>query len=96
MNENVAVVLGAGPGLGFSLAKRWAQEGYTVVIMARDHARITQAAHQLTERGLKAYAQVIDCADNDSIRTALAKVPIVDASAFWMNRSPGLACSKAN
>lgn len=74
MNENVAVVLGAGPGLGFSLAKRWAQEGYTVVIMARDHARITQAAHQLTERGLKAYAQVIDCADNDSIRTALAKV----------------------
>jgi NAD(P)-dependent dehydrogenase (short-subunit alcohol dehydrogenase family) len=40
--QPLAVVAGFGPGLGHALAKRIAREGYNVVMIARDRARLAE------------------------------------------------------
>ena len=73
MEKRLAVVIGAGPGLGQALAERWAKEGFAVVLMARDEARLGGMVRTLRDKGCEAYAQVVDCASNEGIRTSLAK-----------------------
>ncbi|MBR1829708.1 MAG: SDR family NAD(P)-dependent oxidoreductase [Atopobiaceae bacterium] len=74
MKTKLAVVLGAGPGLGQALAERWAHEGYAVVLMARNEARLNEAVRDLRNEGYEAHARVVDCASNESIRAALDAV----------------------
>jgi NAD(P)-dependent dehydrogenase (short-subunit alcohol dehydrogenase family) len=72
--KRIAVVLGAGPGLGLALSERFAREGYTVVLMARGSERLREAVRNLREEGLGADFEVVDCSSNESIRGALASV----------------------
>jgi NAD(P)-dependent dehydrogenase (short-subunit alcohol dehydrogenase family) len=50
----VAVVAGAGPGNGAALARRFADGGYVVALLARDVAKIADLAGQID--GAVAYA----------------------------------------
>ena len=43
----VAVVAGAGPGNGAALARRFANGGYAVALLARDGAQIASLAKQI-------------------------------------------------
>lgn len=53
-----ALIVGAGPGLGLSLARRFGREGYAVAMVARRQAVLAQLAAQLDSLGprLKTYA----------------------------------------
>lgn len=42
--QPLAIIAGVGPGLGFSLARRFALEGYRVVMIARDAAKLADLA----------------------------------------------------
>lgn len=44
MANNVALVVGAGPGLGMALARRFAEGGFAVAIASRDRARLDASA----------------------------------------------------
>ncbi|MEM7008123.1 MAG: SDR family NAD(P)-dependent oxidoreductase [Thermodesulfobacteriota bacterium] len=46
MNK-VAVILGAGPGLGLALAKKFASEGYSVAIVSRNKERLLSIKKQI-------------------------------------------------
>ena len=46
MSKSIAV-FGAGPALGASVARRYAKEGYTVVLVARDRSRLEGVAEEL-------------------------------------------------
>jgi NAD(P)-dependent dehydrogenase (short-subunit alcohol dehydrogenase family) len=57
----VIAVLGVGPGLGLSIARRWAAEGYTVAMVSRSPARHDTYLGALPPGGHRAYpADVTD------------------------------------
>jgi NAD(P)-dependent dehydrogenase (short-subunit alcohol dehydrogenase family) len=66
-----AVVAGVGPGLGASLARKFAAEGCQVALFARSEAYITDLAEDLPGPGL---AVPTDLTDVDQIREGFAEV----------------------
>ena len=68
MPKSIAV-FGAGPGLGHAVARRYAQDGYDVVLVARRQEPLELLAQELASTGKGATAHVItaDLADTDAI-----------------------------
>jgi NAD(P)-dependent dehydrogenase (short-subunit alcohol dehydrogenase family) len=61
--KKVALITGANKGIGFETARQLAQQGYTVLIGARDKTRGSEAANQLKSEGLDANFLHIDLED---------------------------------
>jgi NAD(P)-dependent dehydrogenase (short-subunit alcohol dehydrogenase family) len=71
---NVAVVVGVGPGIGLAVAKKFAQEGFKVALVARDLEKVNGYAAQFKADGLEASAFAGDAAQAGSIKTAMGAV----------------------
>ncbi|KAL2644419.1 hypothetical protein R1flu_012006 [Riccia fluitans] len=76
MSNHVAAVVGVGPGLGLAVARKFARQGYTVAILARNYDKLMKFAEHIVEK--EASAQVaairIDCSDSKSIKDAFEAV----------------------
>lgn len=66
MSKSIAV-FGAGPALGQAVARRYAREGYTIVLVARRQEPIDRLANDLTSARTTAHAITADLADTDAI-----------------------------
>ena len=66
MSRSIAV-FGVGPGLGQAVARRYAREGYAVVLVARRKEPLDQLAGELVEDGAQAHAISADLADTDAV-----------------------------
>jgi NADP-dependent 3-hydroxy acid dehydrogenase YdfG len=53
MSDQVCVISGVGPGTGSALAKRFADGGYRVALLARSESRLTSLKQELA--GAKGY-----------------------------------------
>ncbi|WP_394612965.1 SDR family NAD(P)-dependent oxidoreductase [Lentzea sp. JNUCC 0626] len=73
-----AVVLGAGPGLGMSVAHRFGREGYEVVLISRRRERHAGFLASLEEAGVKARAFAVDLFDREQVASTLDEVGPVD------------------
>ena len=62
MPKSIAV-FGAGPGLGQAVARRYAQEGYAVTLVARRSEPLDRLAKDLTRGGATAHVITADLAD---------------------------------
>ncbi|MFJ2837661.1 MULTISPECIES: SDR family oxidoreductase [Nocardia] len=71
LNDRVAIVTGAGRGLGAAIATGFAEAGADVVIAARTEADLRRVADQVEAAGRRAHVVVADLADPDAV-TALA------------------------
>ncbi|WP_354642616.1 SDR family NAD(P)-dependent oxidoreductase [Kitasatospora camelliae] len=71
MARNV-VVTGGGTGIGFEVARRFAEAGERIVIVGRRRAVLEQAAAEL---GAAVTPLVCDLADPDAVEAALAHLP---------------------
>ncbi|MEK7834589.1 MAG: SDR family NAD(P)-dependent oxidoreductase [Pseudomonadota bacterium] len=69
--SDTAVIVGAGPGLGAALARRFARAGMTVALARRSTDKL---ASLLNELGLNARAYACDATDEPAVRQLFASV----------------------
>lgn len=67
----VIVITGAGIGLGRALARRFAKEGESVVLLGRTFSKVRAAAEEI---GASAFAVECDVSSPDSVRAAFAAI----------------------
>ncbi|VFQ69241.1 unnamed protein product [Cuscuta campestris] len=73
--RGIAAVVGVGPKLGRSIARKFVHEGYTVAILARDLGALSRFADEIArEEKAQVFAIRIDCSDTRSIREAFEGV----------------------
>ena len=68
------VIVGAGPGLGLSIAKVFGRHGFTIALVARDQAKLDALAGQLGELGIDAAGFVADIMDRPSLVEAFDRI----------------------
>ena len=66
MSRSIAV-FGAGPGLGRAVARRYAREGYAVVLVARRRQPLHQLAAELSADGARAHPISADLSDSSAV-----------------------------
>ncbi|MFE6822260.1 SDR family NAD(P)-dependent oxidoreductase [Streptomyces sp. NPDC057690] len=64
-------LIGAGPGLGAAVARRFGRAGHKVALVARDQARLDALASELADEGVTARGFEADVHDTKSVETAL-------------------------
>ena len=69
-----AIVIGAGPGIGTSVARRFAREGLAVGVLARSPATVGAALAALAGLGTETVGVSADVTDEPALRTALDEV----------------------
>ena len=74
MNVKVAAVLGVGPGLGATVARRFAREGFAVGLMARGEESLAAAREEVEALGETALAATADATDAASVASSFARV----------------------
>ena len=63
----VALVTGAGSGMGLDTARAFAKAGAAVTLAGREEAPLLKAVHEITAAGGKAIAVVCDVVDEDQV-----------------------------
>jgi len=103
LDGRVALVTGSSTGIGLALARGLAQAGATVVLNARNEARLNDAAGGLRAEGLAAHARAFDVTDSQAVDAAVegieAEVGPIDIlvnNAGMTRRSPLIELSDAD
>ena len=65
------LILGAGPGLSASVARRFGREGYAVTLVARREPALLELADQLRADQIAVDTATADAADAHGFRSAL-------------------------
>ena len=70
MNKT-AVVIGAGSGLGFGLAKKFKKEGFNIVLMARNERSLKEMSEQLGEN---VFYKTADASNSENLKKAIEEI----------------------
>ncbi|MGW0808948.1 SDR family NAD(P)-dependent oxidoreductase [Nonomuraea sp. NPDC002799] len=70
----VIAIVGAGPGMGLSIAKLFGGHGFEVALVARDAAKLATLVTQLEEQGVSAAAFTADVTDRPSLVAAFEEI----------------------
>ena len=65
-------IIGAGPGLGAAVARRFGREGFAIALISRDQAKLDALAGELAQDGVTAAGFAADVRDGASLEAALA------------------------
>jgi NADP-dependent 3-hydroxy acid dehydrogenase YdfG len=68
---SVIAIIGAGPGLGAAVARRFGREGYSIALISRDQAKLDAMAAELTAAGFIASGFAADVREPASLEAAL-------------------------
>src|SRR3954453_2854134 len=88
INPHHLLLVGAGPGLGSAIARRFAREGYRVTLVARSAETLVPIAQQLSAAGAEVGRILADAGDPESLRAALEPV-------FATSGAPGVVIYNA-
>ncbi|PKQ26102.1 MAG: dehydrogenase [Actinobacteria bacterium HGW-Actinobacteria-4] len=69
----VIAIIGAGPGLGAAVARRFGREGFSIALLSRDQAKLDALADQLHSEGLTAAGYAANVIEPASLEAALAQ-----------------------
>ncbi|MEV6257341.1 SDR family NAD(P)-dependent oxidoreductase [Nocardia sp. NPDC051911] len=73
-DQGTAVIVGVGPGLGISMARRFGREGFRVALISRSDARHAGYLADLAELGVHATAHVADVTDRSRLGVVLGDI----------------------
>lgn len=68
------VIIGAGQGLGKSLASKFGTQGYQIALVARNENHLNQIADELAQQGIQTLTYPADVADEQSLAQALTQI----------------------
>jgi 3-oxoacyl-[acyl-carrier protein] reductase len=74
LTNQIAVVTGAGRGIGRAIALKFAAEGADVVCVSRTAANSEKVANEVRGLGRKAWAHAVDVADAASVNPAVEQI----------------------
>src|SRR5258706_6961149 len=74
LENQIAVVTGAGRGIGRAIALKFAAEGADVVCVSRTVENSEKAANEVRALGRKAWAHAVDVADAASVNAAAERI----------------------
>ena len=69
--DKTAVIIGAGAGLGFGLAKKFKNEGFSVILVARNERSLKEMSEQLGEN---VFYKIADASDSENLKAAIAEI----------------------
>src|SRR6516162_9238026 len=72
--NQIAVVTGAGRGIGRAIALKFAHEGADVVVVSRTQENSDKVAAEISALGRKAWAFAVDVADSAAVSAAAEKI----------------------
>src|SRR5271154_6270040 len=72
--NQIAVVTGAGRGIGRAIALKFAQEGADVVVVSRTQENSDKVAAEIRTLGRRAWAFAVDVADSAAVSAAAEKI----------------------
>jgi short-subunit dehydrogenase len=81
-----AVIVGAGPGLGFAVSRKFALQGFNVALVARNRDQLNQFCDQINNEVGKKLAQgfVADASSEQDLINAFAEIRKVIGVSFEM------------
>jgi 3-oxoacyl-[acyl-carrier protein] reductase len=74
LESQIAVVTGAGRGIGRAIALKFAAEGADVVCVSRTQENSEKVANEIGALGRKAWAFAVDVADSNAVNAAAEKI----------------------
>lgn len=92
LENKIAVITGAGGGIGYVAAKRFAQEGATVLALECNEESANKVVDEIIAEGGKAKAYVVDISVAEDVKNVFAKIEeefcgidilYNNASVFW-------------
>ena len=69
----VIAIIGAGPGLGAAVARKFGQEGFSVALISRDQSKLDGMAGELAAAGISARGYAADVREPAELEGALAR-----------------------
>jgi short-subunit dehydrogenase len=73
-NTKVVVITGASSGIGRALARRFAQDGASIALLARGPVGLEATANEVTQLGGRALTISVDVADPEAVEAAATQV----------------------
>lgn len=74
MNNKTIAIVGVGPSIGMSLARKFGREGYNVGLISRSKDKLAGYVDQLTKLGINAVAFPADVKDRAMLRGAIVNI----------------------
>ena len=74
LTNQIAVVTGAGRGIGRAIALKFAQEGADVAVVSRTQENSEKVANEIRALGRKAWAHAVDVADSAAVSAAAEQI----------------------
>lgn len=71
MNKNI-IIIGAGPKLGFAMAKKFGEKGFRVGLISRNEESLKEKSNILKEQGIQAFYHSSDAYDKDDLELAIS------------------------
>lgn len=75
MRKSVVLVTGASSGIGLGCARKFATNGYRVILNGRNAGRLADAKAAIDAEGGETYVLPFDVCDREAVRQALASLP---------------------
>jgi NAD(P)-dependent dehydrogenase (short-subunit alcohol dehydrogenase family) len=78
LDGKVALITGAGRGLGAGIATGFAESGAEVVLVGRTRESLVETSEQIRKAGGRATVCLCDVTDTGAVRKAVASLPVLD------------------